>query len=109
VNGVYCISVLLSSLACALSLTHLCAAAAHLVNVVLPGDSVAVLARGSSALRLTELHRPDNEAEAARVLAAGGMLCRGKGSCSCLRVKQNPATLPAGERYARQPMLAVTR
>jgi hypothetical protein len=73
------------------------------------GDSVAVLARGSSSLRLSELHRPDSEQEAARVLAAGGMLCRGKGSCACLRVKQNPATLPAGERYACQPMLAVTR
>jgi hypothetical protein len=73
------------------------------------GDSVAVLARGSGALRLSQLHRPDCEEEAARVLAAGGMLCRGKSSSSCLRVKQNPATLPAGERYAKQPMLAVTR
>uniref|UniRef100_A0A383WN56 protein-serine/threonine phosphatase n=1 Tax=Tetradesmus obliquus TaxID=3088 RepID=A0A383WN56_TETOB len=83
----------------------------HKRNLVVgnAGDSVAVLARGGAALRLTELHRPDSEPEAERVLAAGGMLCQGKAAGSCLRVKQNPATLPAGERYARQPMLAVTR
>ncbi|WIA12002.1 hypothetical protein OEZ85_012083 [Tetradesmus obliquus] len=83
----------------------------HKRNLVVgnAGDSVAVLARGGAALRLTELHRPDSEPEAERVLAAGGMLCQGKAAGSCLRVKQNPATLPAGERYARQPMLAITR
>lgn len=86
-----------------------CPAVVFTIRLLLPGDSVAVLARGGAALRLTELHRPDSEPEAERVLAAGGMLCQGKAAGSCLRVKQNPATLPAGERYARQPMLAVTR
>lgn len=40
------------------------------------GDSIALVAHNGSSFRLTEEHRLDNEAEAARVREAGGRVVR---------------------------------
>lgn len=40
------------------------------------GDSVALMASNGNSCRLTEEHRLDNEAEAARVREAGGRVVR---------------------------------
>lgn len=47
-------------------------AAVVVLLLLLPGDSIALLAHGGASRRLTVEHRLDNQQEAERVLGAGG-------------------------------------
>ncbi len=51
------------------------------------GDCRAFLVRGGNIVHITEDHKPDMDAEKARIEAAGGFVARGR-VCNCLAVSR---------------------
>eukprot|EP00983_Pelagomonas_calceolata_P043093 1138768-Pelagomonas_calceolata.AAC.4 len=64
--------------------THIHTQCGDKLYVANAGDSRGVLCRGSTAVPLSEDHKPASERERSRIIAAGGFLSEIGGVCRCV-------------------------